>query len=107
MLRLWRRRVKRCVDDRMTAHQVGWAVAIGFTLGAVFSLLRLAKDYLHERHRSLAPELAATLQEMKAEGRHERYLTEALIANAMERGVPRARAEAETEIFVKALLSEQ
>jgi polar amino acid transport system substrate-binding protein len=63
--------------------------------------------YLHERHRSLAPELAAILQEMKAEGRHERYLTETLIANAMERGVPRARAEAETEIVVKALLSEQ
>jgi hypothetical protein len=63
--------------------------------------------YLHERHRSLAPELAAILQQMKAEGRHERYLREKLIANAMERGVPRSRAEAETEMVVKVLLSEQ
>lgn len=34
--------------------------------------------YLHERHRALAPELAAVLRAMKAEGKHERYLAEAL-----------------------------
>ena len=51
MLRRWRRRVKRWGDDRMAARQVGWAVAIGFSLGAVFSLVHLAKDYLQERQR--------------------------------------------------------
>lgn len=34
--------------------------------------------YLHERHRALAPELAAVLRTMKAEGKHTRYLAEAL-----------------------------
>ena len=35
----------------MAIRQVGWAVAIGFSLGAVFSLLHLAQDYLQERQR--------------------------------------------------------
>ena len=51
LLRRWRRRVKRWGGDRLAIRQVGCAVAIGFALGAVFSLLHLAQDYLQERQR--------------------------------------------------------
>jgi len=40
--------------------------------------------YLHEKHRALAPELSAVLHAMKAEGKHARYLAEALAGRGEE-----------------------
>ena len=60
--------------------------------------------YLHERHRDLAPRLSAVLHQMKADGLHERYMREALVADSRERGVPLARAEREADAAVKLLL---
>jgi len=61
--------------------------------------------YLHERHRDLAPRLSAVLHEMKREGLHERYTREALMEDALARGVPRERAQAEIDAAIQYLFT--
>jgi len=61
--------------------------------------------YLHEKHRELAPRLSAVLHQMKLEGLHERYTREALMEDALARGIPRERAQAGIDAAIEYLFT--
>jgi polar amino acid transport system substrate-binding protein len=77
--------VFNAVDEFLISPEARQEDLVGLRPIQVGVMLRTTGHaYLHERHRALAPKLSAVLSTMKAEGKHARYLAEALAGRTTE-----------------------